>query len=271
MMRGWTKAQNLPVLGLCLCLGLLGACTSGDSSSTGPPSASPAATTAPAASEQSGSFRLTASECPWRDSGCGWYSVGATMEALLMPVTARGEYQAEDDQCTQPVALAPDLPDPQVRGLVRPEVTEQAEEGEQRVWRTSPHGVRVVYRAGPGVLGDAFVSIAEQIGRCVIELPFQEQDRNGLIRVQSIEIGPLGDEQVAVRVSDVGPNSDSAGWTADYYWIGFVRDGGTLVGVTLNEAWRGSSLQGGPDEYPQPTMSDAELTTQLVAALAAAE
>lgn len=227
-------------------------------SATAAPSSAPTPTPAPI---EVGSFRVVASTGYWGD---GWRRSPAEVSSLMSAVALRGDYQAPDDPCTGPIT--PDLPGPEVRVLETLEAATPPERGERS--RVRPHGVRVVYRADAAVLRDAFESIVEQIGRCVVELPFREQERDGMIRVQVVPIEAIGDERVAVMVSDVGPDSSGPGWTTAYYWIGFALEGDTLVGVTLEEAWRGDYAVGWTGAYPQPTISDGELGIQLGAAMA---
>lgn len=202
--------------------------------------------------ERVGSFQVVQSA----DGVWGW-GMPAEAATVMLPVTWAGEYRAEDDPCTPP--NIPNLSGPEVRGL------EGLGESGQR---EGPNGVRVVYRGQAAELQEAFASIAEQMAQCAAEMPFQEQGREGVFQVQMLDIAALGDEQVAARVSDVGPNSMEEGWTAQYYWVGFARDGDTLAGVQLYEGWDGSGAEDWPKQYPQPTVADEELATQLDAALA---
>ena len=269
-MWAWSGAR-LPAVGLCVCVGLLGACTTGDGESArgspGPvvteqsPSSGDGGTSADSPSvetEQVGSFRVMKSLYL-----AGW-GMPADARAVMYPVTFPQEYRAEDDPCDTP-QFSPDalLPDPLrsegLKGLkTRGDVA-------------GPNGIRLVYRGQTAELQEAFARIAEQMALCAADVPFQEQGRDGMFQVQMLDNAVVGDAQVAARVSDVGPNMSGVGWTAQYYWIGFARDGDTLAAVQLRERWEGTGAEDWPEQYPQPTLADEELTTQLAAALASTE
>ena len=213
-------------------------------------------------------FALAFDVVIWISEGAHeWPFESIAIATILLFNTVMGvwqEYRAEDDPCDTP-QFSPDalLPDPLrsegLKGLkTRGDVA-------------GPNGIRLVYRGQTAELQGAFARIAEQMALCAADVPFQEQGRDGMFQVQILDNAAVGDEQVAARVSDVGPNMSGVGWTAQYYWIGFARDGDTLAAVQLRERWEGTGAEDWPEQYPQPTLADEELTTQLAAALASTE
>ena len=264
-MWAWTGAR-LPAVGLCVCVGLLGACTAGDGESAGgspapvvteqSPSSADGGTSAASPSvetEQVGSFQVVT---PYL---AGW-GMPEEAWAVMWPVIDPWEHRADDDPCDKP-QFDPDAL------LPRPPRSEGLKGLKTRGDDAGPNGIRLVYRGQAAELQEAFARIAEQMALCAGDVPYREQGRDGVVRVQMLDIAAVGDEQVAARVSSLGPG-EFKGSEAGYYWIGFARDGDTLAAVQLSEWVYGSDPSDLPEQYPQPTLADEELTTQLAAALA---
>jgi len=189
----------------------------------------------------------------------GWW-MPVEARAVVYPLTQR-EYRAEDDPCDKPQFI-PDavLPEP-----LRSEFLKGLKaDGPLR----GPYGIRLVYRGQVAEVQEAFARIAEEMALCAGDMQFREEGHEGRVQVRMLDIAAVGDEQVAARVLGVGSGVDQVGAEAEFYWIGFARDGDTLAAVQLCEVWGGSDAEDLPEQYPQPTLADEELTTQLAAALA---
>lgn len=266
-MWAWTGAR-LPAVGLCVCVGLLGACTAGDGESAGgspapvvteqsPSSGDRGTSTASPAveTEQVGSFQVMQSP-----DDAGWW-MPEEARAVFYPVRLAHQFRAEDDPCDNPQFI----PD---RLLPRPPGWSEGLKGLNTDGPLrGPYGIRLVYRGQAAQMQEAFERIAEQMALCAADVTFREEGHEGRVQVRMLDLAEVGDEQVAARVLAVGSGADQAGAEAEFYWIGFARDGDTFAAVQLCEVWGGSDAEDLPEQYPQPTLADEELTTQLAAAL----
>ena len=150
--------------------------------------------------------------------------------AVFYPATLAREHRAEDDPCKQPRWLNLLLPEPLRSEGLKGLHTDGPPRG--------PYGIRLVDRGQAAELQEAFARIAEQMALCAADVTFREEGHEGRVQVRMLNIAAVGDEQVAARVLSAGSGVHQAGAEAEFYWIGFARDGVTLAAVQLCEVAR---------------------------------
>ena len=133
--------------------------------------------------------------------------------------------------------------------------------------RRGPYGQEVLLAKHPATSAAKFDQIREAWTGCVGEFPFTERGRKGFIRLELMDIGSVGEDRIALRVRDIGPNSGDHGWTADNFWWAVVRDGPVLLFLNVRDGWVSGSASHWPKTYPKPGMSDDYFRAIVTAAV----